>query len=105
MSVKIPLAPSSPVMDPRLPARARGIWVTLASISGPDMEVPSALERLKEELPDGPHAIRSGLSVLEECGYIRKVTRRDERGKIAGTTWQLNPRPARETGSDLGAVA
>lgn len=101
----IPLAPSSPVRDPRLTARARGVWATLTDMAGPSLEVTSALDRLREELPDGQQAIRSALSVLEKCGYVRKYTQRDARGKISGTVWQLNPRPALEPEAEVGAAA
>lgn len=101
----IPVPSSSPVRDTRLKARARGVWATLVDMAGPSLEVPSALDRLREELPDGQQAIRNALSSLEEYGYVRKRTQRDARGQICGTIWRLNPRPALEPEAEVGAAA
>lgn len=107
MPAKISSHPTNPVHDPRLPLRARGLWATLLSMAGTDMRVPSALDQLKEaELRDGQYAIRGALADLEACGYVRKIILRDDRGKLAGTTWELDPWPSRQgEATDLGAVA
>lgn len=97
--------PANPIRDSKLTARARGVWATLTDMAGPSLEVPSALDRLRGELPDGQQAIRSALALLEKRGYVLKRTQRDARGKISGTTWQLNPRPALDPEAEVGTAA
>src|SRR5690625_7935516 len=84
-------SPASPIRDSKLTARARGVWATLTDMAGPSLEVPSALDRLRGELPDGQQAIRSALELLEKRGYDLKRTQRDARSEIEGSPRQHNP--------------
>jgi hypothetical protein len=66
------------IEDKRLTWKARGLLVFL--LSKPDhWRTTSAY--LASQSPEGVHAVRSGLSQLEQAGYIRRIRKQNSRGQ------------------------
>jgi hypothetical protein len=66
------------IEDKRLTWKARGLLVYL--LSKPDhWRTTSAY--LASQSPEGVHAVRSGLSQLEQAGYIRRIKKQNSRGQ------------------------
>jgi hypothetical protein len=73
--------PDGWVRDPKLSAKAKGVLSYLLSHrSGYDL----TMEQIVAEMKDGPAAIYAALRELEKAGYLKRVQRRGERGKVAG---------------------
>lgn len=89
----------TPISDPRVSFRARGVWATLERMQQADGMVPSAFGQLREaSTREGQHAIRTALGELEKHGYLEKVLERTPQGKLAGANWRLNPEIEVEAG-------
>lgn len=94
----------TPLTDPRVSFRARGVWATLETMMQADGMVSSAFGRLREvSAREGQHAIRTALGELEKYGYLEKVLERTPQGKLAGANWRLRPEIQVDSG-ELGEV-
>lgn len=95
----------TPLTDPRVSFRARGVWVTLETMKQDDSGmVSSAFGRLREaSTREGQHAIRTALGELEKLGYLEKILERTTQGKLAGASWRLKPEIQVDLG-DLGGI-
>lgn len=71
--------PAGWVRDPKLGAKAKGVLAYLLS-HRPGYEL--TMEQIVAEMADGPAAIYAALRELERAGYLRRVQRRGERGKV-----------------------
>jgi len=79
------------IRDETLSWKAKGILCYLLSL--PD-DWRIYITELVSHAPDGETALRSGLSELEQQGYLTKVQVRDEAGKIAGYEYNVTEIPA-----------
>jgi len=82
------------IRDRRLTFRARGVLALLLSM--PDNWKTSADAICRHAL-EGRDAIRKALRELEDCGYIRRQTNRDQTGRFQTTLVVFdNPSPTPE---------
>lgn len=77
--------PNTWVRDKRLTYTARGVLLWMLSHE-PGFEV--TLISLASGTSHGVDAMRSAVSQLEKCGYVKRYQRR-ERGRIVGTDWEI----------------
>jgi hypothetical protein len=92
------IVPNRWMRDTRLSRRARGLLVELM---GHRAGWQTSIEHLAKTGPEGPAALKSGLSELEEAGYLVREWTRDERGRRSGTKYMIvDPAHAETAGSD-----
>lgn len=80
------IVPNRWMRDTRLSRRARGLLVELM---GHRAGWQTSIEHLAKTGPEGPAALKSGLSELEEAGYLVREWTRDERGRRSGTKYMI----------------
>lgn len=72
--------------DPRLSWKAKGLLAYIASHAAGHTLTN---EQIIAEGKDSRDAIRAGLVELEQAGYLKRTTVRDEQGRAAGTDFEL----------------
>lgn len=78
--------PQTWVRDRRLTIEARAILTELLSnASGFTL----SMQRLAHTLNATEHTVRKGVAVLLDLGYLAKIKRRDDRGRLRGTDYEL----------------
>lgn len=81
--------------DNRLHWKTRGIFLYLWSLPS-DWEF--YVSEVAKHAPDGEEALRTGLKELEQFGYLKRINRTDEAGKIVGLKWILSDVPMNRHG-------
>ena len=81
------------ILDERLSAKAKGIFIYLLSLH-PDWDL--YVIELVAHFTDGIDGIRSGLKELQALGYVDWKMIRDSEGKSIGTDYTLNEKPDME---------
>lgn len=75
------------VRDNRISLKAKGLLLLI--VSKPD-GWQFAADRLQEDSRDGLDSVKAGLRELESAGYLLRVPRKDERGRLAGYDYYTN---------------
>lgn len=76
--------------DHRLSYKAKGLMATMLTFHDDWVIVGKHLVSLST---DGTEAVRSGLKELVQCGYLQIITKRDSKGRMAGTEYILSEIP------------
>lgn len=72
--------------NPRLSYKAKGIlWAVNSHAATHGLTT----EQLIAEGADGRDSVYAGLAELEKAGYLKRIARRDERGRVAGYDFQI----------------
>jgi hypothetical protein len=81
--------PATPVLDPDLTAKAKGLYVVLTALVEQGHRLTVA--KIAEYFADGEAAIKSGLTELESFRYLTRELLRDERGRRSGIRYTVHP--------------
>lgn len=89
-STKFTMMSNHGLHNKNLSFKAKGLLAYMLSLPDDWIFYQSELE---ERSTDGSSAIRSGLTELEEAGYLVKKRIRDEKGQLRGTDWIIRDEP------------
>lgn len=92
------IVPNQWMRDTRLSRRARGLLVELM---GHRAGWQTSIEHLAKTGPEGPAALKAGLSELEESGYLVREWTRDARGRRSGTKYMIVDPAKAEVSADV----
>ena len=75
--------------NPHISWKAKGLHAYIMGLP-PTWEIN--LVDLSKRSPDGRTAVSSALAELERHGYLKRVVRRDERGRLLGSICEVSER-------------
>ena len=87
------MVPNALVRDASLSAKAKGVWVALASHKD---GYKQTLEAISKTHSDGVTAVGSALRELEVAGYLTRTQTRDDDGRLSDVVLTLVDRPQRQ---------